>query len=74
MPASPTSTTSRQIAAPVLTAAQQLTTYAPYICHCTTPVHPYNKNFQPRLGFAYAYTPSTVFSGGFGLSSPTPAA
>ena len=37
--------------------------YAPYICHCTTPVHPYNKNFEPRLGFAYAYTPTTVFSG-----------
>jgi outer membrane receptor protein involved in Fe transport len=39
--------------------------YAPYLCHCTTPVHPYNKNFEPRLGFAYAYTPTTVFSGGF---------
>jgi hypothetical protein len=41
--------------------------YAPYLCHCTTPVHPYNKNFEPRLGFAYAYTPTTVFSGGFGI-------
>jgi hypothetical protein len=42
--------------------------YAPYICHCTTPVHPYNKNFEPRLGFAYAYTPTTVFSGAFSLT------
>ena len=41
--------------------------YANYICHCTTPVHPYNKNFEPRLGFAYAVTGSTVFSGGFGV-------
>jgi hypothetical protein len=41
--------------------------YAPYICHCTTPVHPYNKNFEPRLGFAYAYTPSTVISANFGI-------
>ena len=41
--------------------------YAPYICHCTTPVHPYNKNFEPRLGFAYAYTPATVFSANFGI-------
>ncbi len=42
--------------------------YAPYLCHCTTPVHPYNDNFQPRLGFAYAYNPSTVISGAFGIS------
>jgi hypothetical protein len=41
--------------------------YAPYICHCTTPVHPYNKNFEPRLGFAYSYNPSTVFNGGFSI-------
>ena len=41
--------------------------YAPYICHCTTPVHPYNKNFEPRLGFAYAYTPATVFRANFGI-------
>jgi len=54
--------------APFLTAAQELAMYAPYICHCTTPVHPYNNNWEPRLGFAYAYTPSTVFSGAFSLS------
>jgi hypothetical protein len=52
---------------PAQTAAQALALYAPYICHCTTPVHPYNKNFEPRLGFAYAYSPSTVFSGGFAV-------
>lgn len=45
-----------------------LASNAPYMCHCTTPVHPYNKNFQPRLGFAYAYTPTTVFSGAFALN------
>jgi hypothetical protein len=42
--------------------------YAPYICHCTTPVHPYNKNFEPRVGFAYAYKPSTVFAGSFAVT------
>jgi len=41
--------------------------YNNYICHCTTPVHPYNKNFEPRLGFAYAANASTVFSGGFSV-------
>ena len=41
--------------------------YVNYICHCTTPVHPYNKNFEPRLGFSYAANPSTVFNGGFGI-------
>jgi hypothetical protein len=42
--------------------------YQPYICHCTTPVKPYNQNLQPRVGFAYAYTPSTVFAGGFAIN------
>jgi len=42
--------------------------YLPYICHCTTPVKPYNQNLQPRIGFAYAYTPSTIFAGGFGVN------
>jgi hypothetical protein len=42
--------------------------FQPYICHCTTPVKPYNKNFQPNIGFAYAYSPSTVFAGGFRVS------
>ena len=54
--------------APVESAAQELAMYSPYICQCTTPVHPYNQNLQPRISFAYAYNPSTVFSGAFGLS------
>ena len=69
LPASPTSTTSPPTGLWYVTgetAQQQFDQYAPYMCHCTTPVKPYNKNFQPRLGFAYAYTPSTVFAGGFG--------
>jgi hypothetical protein len=52
----------------IITAQQQYDNYAPYICHCTTPVKPYNKNFEPRVGFAYAYTPSLVFSASFGLT------
>jgi len=53
---------------PAETAAQVFAEYSPYICHCTTPVRPYNKNFEPRLGFSYAYTPSTVFSGAFAVT------
>jgi hypothetical protein len=53
---------------PAETAAQVFAEYSPYICHCTTPVKPYNKNLQPRIGFAYAYTPSTVFSGAWGMN------
>jgi hypothetical protein len=41
--------------------------YNNYICHCTTPVHPYNKNFEPSVGFAYAANATTVFSGGFSV-------
>ena len=53
---------------PPETPAQQLAMYAPYICHCTTPVHPYNQNWEPRVGFAYAINPTTVIRGNFGLS------
>jgi hypothetical protein len=53
---------------PAQSAAQALANYSPYICHCTTPVHPYNKNFEPRFGFAYAYSPSTVFAGAFAVT------
>jgi hypothetical protein len=53
---------------PAESAQQQYNQYAPYMCHCTTPVKPYNQNLQPRVGFAYAYTPSTVFAGGFAIN------
>ncbi len=41
--------------------------YAPYICHCTTPVHPYNKNIEPNIGFTYAITPTTIFSSSYAI-------
>jgi len=41
--------------------------YTNYICHCTTPVKPYNKNFEPRLGFSFAAAQSFVIRGGFGI-------
>jgi Carboxypeptidase regulatory-like domain len=41
--------------------------YSPYICQCTTPVKPYNNNFEPRIGFAYAKSAAFVVRGGFGL-------
>ncbi len=50
------------------TAAEEYANYSPYMCHCTTPVHPYNFNFEPHLGFEYAYTPSTVISAGFSVA------
>jgi Carboxypeptidase regulatory-like domain len=53
---------------PAQTAAQVFAQYSPYICHCTTPVKPYNKNLEPRIGFSYAYTPTTVFSGAFSIN------
>ena len=53
---------------PAESAAQVFAEYSPYICHCTTPVHPYNKNFEPRIGFSYAYNPTTVFAGAFSLN------
>jgi Carboxypeptidase regulatory-like domain len=53
---------------PAQSAEQVYANYAPYTCHCTTPVHPYNKNLEPRIGFSYAYTPSTVFSGAFSIN------
>jgi hypothetical protein len=63
-PAVPANTGTGQ---PAESAAQVYAEYSPYICHCTTPVHPYNKNLEPQLGFAYAYTPSTVFAGAFSV-------
>ena len=53
---------------PPETPAQQLAMYAPYMCHCTTPVHPYNQNWEPRVGFAYAINPTLVVRGNFGLA------
>jgi hypothetical protein len=37
-------------------------------CQCTTPVHTYWKNFEPRIGFAYAVDEKTVFRGGYSLT------
>jgi hypothetical protein len=53
---------------PAETAAQVFAEYSPYICHCTTPVKPYNKSFEPRVSFAYAYSPSTIFAGAWGMN------
>ena len=35
-------------------------------CGCRTPVATYWKNFGPRIGATYAFTPNTVFRAGFG--------
>ena len=37
-------------------------------CQCTDPVHTYWKNFEPRIGFAYAVNDKTVFRGGYSLT------
>jgi hypothetical protein len=41
--------------------------YQNFICHCHTPVHPYNKNIEPRLSFAYSANATTVINGGFSI-------
>jgi hypothetical protein len=53
---------------PAETAAQVFAQYSPYICHCTTPVKPHNMNLQPRFSVNYAYTPTTIFSGAWGMN------
>lgn len=37
-------------------------------CQCTTPVRTYWKNFEPRIGFAYAVDDKTIFRGGYSLT------
>ncbi|HEY4358592.1 MAG TPA: TonB-dependent receptor [Acidobacteriaceae bacterium] len=37
-------------------------------CECRNPVHTYWKNFEPRIGFAYAVDDKTVFRGGYSLT------
>ena len=37
-------------------------------CQCTTPVKTYWKNFEPRIGFAYAANEKTIFRGGYSLT------
>ncbi len=37
-------------------------------CQCRTPVNTYWKNFEPRVGFAYAIDDKTVFRGGYSLT------
>lgn len=41
--------------------------YDDYICQCRTPVRPYNKNFEPRLGFSFAAKQNTVIRGSVGI-------
>lgn len=41
--------------------------YTPYICQCHTPIHPYNKNFEPQLAVAYSVHPRTVIRANFGV-------
>lgn len=36
-------------------------------CNCRTPVQTWWKNYGPRLGIAYAITPTTVFRAGYAL-------
>jgi hypothetical protein len=41
--------------------------YSPYICQCSTPIHPYNKNFEPQLAVAYSPNRSMVIRANFGV-------
>jgi len=37
-------------------------------CQCRTPVQTYWKNFEPRVGFAFAVDEKTIFRGGYSLT------
>lgn len=39
----------------------------PIGCNCSTPVNNYMKNFGPRLGLAYSFTPRTVVRASYGV-------
>lgn len=41
--------------------------YSPYICQCSTPIHPYKKNWEPQLALAYAANRSMVIRANFGM-------
>ena len=41
--------------------------YSPYICQCSTPIHPYNKNFEPQIAVAYSANRSMVIRANFGV-------
>jgi hypothetical protein len=41
--------------------------YAPYICQCHTPIHPYNKNFEPSIALAYSPNRSLVIRSNFAV-------
>ena len=42
--------------------------YLPYICHCTTPVKPYNWNFGPHIGITYAPNQGFVLRGNYTIA------
>jgi hypothetical protein len=41
--------------------------YSPYVCQCSTPIHPYNKNWEPQLAVAYAANRTMVIRANFGV-------
>jgi len=41
--------------------------YSPYICQCSTPIHPYNKNWEPQLAAAYSPNRSMTIRANFGV-------
>jgi len=41
--------------------------YSPYVCQCSTPIHPYNKNFEPQIAIAYSPTRNMAIRANFGM-------
>jgi hypothetical protein len=41
--------------------------FTPYVCQCHTPIHPYNKNFEPQLAVAWSVHRDTVVRANFGV-------
>jgi len=41
--------------------------YSPYVCQCSTPIHPYNKNFEPQVALAYSPNRTLAIRANFGV-------
>lgn len=41
--------------------------YTPYVCQCSSPIHPYNKNIEPQLAFAYSPNRTMAIRGNFAV-------
>ena len=41
--------------------------YTPYVCQCSSPIHPYNKNIEPQIAIAYSPNRTLAIRGNFAV-------